>query len=140
MCSHFRFPENYADQSETARTLSSAAVSPDAVIEKKSRNNISFCHFPAALRGRLPGQGASSEIGTNRLTVRAIKRRVSLSRIWFRKSEIIMKHNVNSPQARDLRSHLHPFTNLAAHAEVGPSIFLRGDGIHVFDDAGRGYV
>lgn len=51
-----------------------------------------------------------------------------------------MKHNVNSPQARDLRSHLHPFTNLAAHAEVGPSIFLRGDGIHVFDDAGRGYV
>jgi 4-aminobutyrate--pyruvate transaminase len=51
-----------------------------------------------------------------------------------------MKHTVNSPQARDLRSHLHPFTNLAAHAEVGPSIFTRGEGIHVFDDSGRGYI
>jgi len=47
---------------------------------------------------------------------------------------------VNSTHARDKRSHLHPFTNLAAHAECGPAIFTRGDGIQVFDDDGRGYI
>lgn len=47
---------------------------------------------------------------------------------------------LNSAHTRDLRSHLHPFTNLAAHAECGPSIFTRGDGIHVFDDEGRPYI
>ena len=47
---------------------------------------------------------------------------------------------VNSAHARDKRSHLHPFTNLAAHADCGPTIFARGDGIHVFDDEGRGYI
>ncbi|MBZ0124410.1 MAG: aminotransferase class III-fold pyridoxal phosphate-dependent enzyme, partial [Roseovarius sp.] len=47
---------------------------------------------------------------------------------------------VNSAHARDRRSHLHPFTNLAAHAECGPAIFTRGDGIRVFDDEGRDYI
>ncbi len=35
----------------------------------------------------------------------------------------------NSPHARDIVSHLHPFTNLADHAEKGPHIFNLGHGI-----------
>ena len=46
----------------------------------------------------------------------------------------------NSAHARDKRSHLHPFTNLATHADIGPSIFTRGDGIHVFDEDGKRYI
>ena len=46
----------------------------------------------------------------------------------------------NSPYARDIRGHLHPFTNAALHPETGPHIFTRGDGIHVFDEAGKRYI
>ncbi|MCP5037408.1 MAG: aminotransferase class III-fold pyridoxal phosphate-dependent enzyme [Rhodobacteraceae bacterium] len=46
----------------------------------------------------------------------------------------------NSPHARDIASHLHPFTNLAAHAEKGPHIFNRGEGVYVFDDDGKQYI
>ncbi len=47
---------------------------------------------------------------------------------------------VNSPQARDVRYHLHPFTDLCRHREVGPHIFARGEGIYVYDDDGRRYI
>lgn len=40
-----------------------------------------------------------------------------------------MKHIVNPPYARHRRSQLHPFTNPAAHAEVGRRTFLRGERI-----------
>lgn len=46
----------------------------------------------------------------------------------------------NSARASDIRSHLHPFTDLASHPETGPHIFGRGEGIHVFDDSGRRYI
>ncbi|MCP5085814.1 MAG: aspartate aminotransferase family protein [Rhodobacteraceae bacterium] len=46
----------------------------------------------------------------------------------------------NSPHARDIVSHLHPFTNLADHAEKGPHIFNRGEGVYVFDDDGKKYI
>ncbi|MCP5072304.1 MAG: aspartate aminotransferase family protein [Rhodobacteraceae bacterium] len=46
----------------------------------------------------------------------------------------------NSPHARDIASHLHPFTNLAAHADTGPHIFNRGEGVYVFDDDGKKYI
>ncbi|MFV2001593.1 MAG: aminotransferase class III-fold pyridoxal phosphate-dependent enzyme, partial [Paracoccaceae bacterium] len=46
----------------------------------------------------------------------------------------------NSPHARDVASHLHPFTDLAAHAKCGPHIFQRGEGIYVFDDEGKRYI
>lgn len=46
----------------------------------------------------------------------------------------------NSPHARDVRSHLHPFTNLADHQASGPHIFDRGEGIYVFDDFGKRYI
>ncbi|MCP4072530.1 MAG: aspartate aminotransferase family protein [Hyphomicrobiales bacterium] len=46
----------------------------------------------------------------------------------------------NSPHARDIASHLHPFTNLAVHPQKGPHIFNRGEGIYVFDDDGKKYI
>ena len=46
----------------------------------------------------------------------------------------------NSPYARDIRGHLHPFTNAALHEDAGPHIFARGEGIHVFDEAGKRYI
>lgn len=51
-----------------------------------------------------------------------------------------MTPNVNSPHARDIRGHLHPFTNAALHAEIGPHIFTSGEGVYVFDDAGKRYL
>ncbi len=51
-----------------------------------------------------------------------------------------MNHSPNSPHARDIASHLHPYTNLAAHADRGPHIFQRGEGIYVFDDDGKKYI
>ena len=46
----------------------------------------------------------------------------------------------NSPYARDIGRHLHPFTNAALHQEAGPHIFVRGDGIHVIDEGGKRYI
>ncbi len=46
----------------------------------------------------------------------------------------------NSTHARDVASHLHPYTNLAVHSERGPHILQRGQGIYVFDDDGKRYV
>ena len=46
----------------------------------------------------------------------------------------------NSPHARDIASHLHPYTNLAAHADKGPHIFNRGEGVYVYDDDGKKYI
>ena len=51
-----------------------------------------------------------------------------------------MSLNVNSPHARDIRSHLHPYTNADQHQAIGPHIFVRGEGIYVFDDAGKRYI
>lgn len=42
--------------------------------------------------------------------------------------------------ATDIAAHLHPFTNLATHPQVGPLVIQRGDGIFVEDDHGRRYL
>ena len=42
--------------------------------------------------------------------------------------------------ANDIASHLHPFTNMATHPQVGPMVIVRGDGIFVEDDHGRRYL
>jgi 4-aminobutyrate--pyruvate transaminase len=42
--------------------------------------------------------------------------------------------------ATDIAAHLHPFTNLATHPQVGPLVIQRGDGIFVEDDRGRRYL
>ncbi|MBE9477522.1 MAG: aspartate aminotransferase family protein [Proteobacteria bacterium] len=46
----------------------------------------------------------------------------------------------NSIHARDIASHLHPFTNLDAHNQAGPHIFKRGEGVYVFDDEGNRFI
>lgn len=51
-----------------------------------------------------------------------------------------MRPQPNSLQARDIANHLHPYTDLAQHAEQGPHVFLRGDGIYVFDDDNKRYI
>jgi 4-aminobutyrate--pyruvate transaminase len=46
----------------------------------------------------------------------------------------------NSLAARDIAYHLHPQTNLKAHAAQCPFILTRGEGVYVFDDEGRAYI
>ncbi len=41
---------------------------------------------------------------------------------------------------RDIESLVHPYTNLAAFREAGPLIIERGQGIYVYDTAGRAYI
>jgi len=42
--------------------------------------------------------------------------------------------------ARDVEALLHPTTNLAAHRSVGPLVLERGEGVYVFDAAGKRYI
>ena len=42
--------------------------------------------------------------------------------------------------ATDIAAHLHSFTNLATHPQVGPLVIQRGDGIFVEDDQGHRYL
>ncbi len=46
----------------------------------------------------------------------------------------------NSAAARDIASVLHPYTDLQAHQEVGPLVIARGEGVRVWDEAGREYI
>ena len=41
---------------------------------------------------------------------------------------------------RDIETVIHPYTNLARHRETGPVVIDRGEGIHVYDDAGKRYI
>jgi len=47
---------------------------------------------------------------------------------------------LNSLAARDIANVLHPVTDLKTHLEVGPVVISRGEGVRVFDDAGKGYI
>ena len=49
-------------------------------------------------------------------------------------------NNPNANAANDIASHLHSFTNLTAHAQTGPLVIARGDGIFVEDDKGNRYL
>ena len=42
--------------------------------------------------------------------------------------------------ASDLAHLLHPYTNLQRHAETGPLVIVRGEGVRVFDEQGRDYI
>jgi 4-aminobutyrate---pyruvate transaminase len=46
----------------------------------------------------------------------------------------------NSDAARDIAHVLHPYTDARAHEKAGPVIITRGDGVRVWDDAGRAYI
>ncbi len=47
---------------------------------------------------------------------------------------------LNSAAARDIANVLHPNTDLKMHQENGPVVISRGEGVRVFDDAGKGYI
>lgn len=40
----------------------------------------------------------------------------------------------------DLSALFHPYTNLVKHAETGPLVITRGEGIRVFDESGKDYI
>ena len=46
----------------------------------------------------------------------------------------------NSPQAKDIAYHLHPYTNAEVHEEIGPRIITGGDGVYVIDNDGNRYI
>ena len=47
----------------------------------------------------------------------------------------------NSLAMRDVAYHLHSHTNARAHEQNGPvTIIVRGEGVRVFDDQGKGYI
>jgi len=46
----------------------------------------------------------------------------------------------NSAASRDIAYHVHGYTNLRKHEEIGPQIISRGSGIHVYDDSGKAYI
>ncbi len=46
----------------------------------------------------------------------------------------------NSPEARDIATHLHPYTNARRHEEIGPMIITEGKGVYVYDNEGRKYI
>ena len=43
-------------------------------------------------------------------------------------------------QARAVETLIHPYTNLASFRETGPLLLERGQGVWVYDDAGKGYM
>jgi len=46
----------------------------------------------------------------------------------------------NSAAARDIAHALHPYTDLVTHQQTGPMIISRGEGVRVWDEAGRDYI
>jgi 4-aminobutyrate---pyruvate transaminase len=46
----------------------------------------------------------------------------------------------NSAASRDIAYHVHGYTNLKKHEDVGPFIIDRAEGVRIYDDAGRGYI
>lgn len=51
-----------------------------------------------------------------------------------------MDAHPNSAEARDIRYHLHAYTNARRHQEAGPLIIEKGDGVYVEDSAGNRYI
>ncbi len=46
----------------------------------------------------------------------------------------------NSPEARDIAHILHPYTNARRHAEIGPLVIDKGEGIYVEDVHGTRFI
>ena len=51
-----------------------------------------------------------------------------------------MNDHPNSAHARDIKYVIHPATNLDKHLTQGPVIIKRGEGVYVYDDAGKRYL
>lgn len=43
-------------------------------------------------------------------------------------------------QRRDIAHFIHPYSNLDAHPSRGPTVIVRGEGCHVFDEHGQRYL
>jgi len=48
--------------------------------------------------------------------------------------------SLSPEQTRDIAYQLHPYTNALKHETIGPRIIERGEGIYVYDDAGKRYI
>lgn len=48
--------------------------------------------------------------------------------------------NLSQAQQQDVQYQLHSYTNAVKHAQVGPRIMTRGEGIYVYDDKGNRYL
>ena len=46
----------------------------------------------------------------------------------------------NSNAVRDIANVLHPYTDHRAHAQNGPLVITRGEGVRVWDDQGKEYI
>jgi 4-aminobutyrate--pyruvate transaminase len=44
---------------------------------------------------------------------------------------------LSNMQTRDVEALLHPYTNATAHRQAGPHVIERGEGVYVYDSAGR---
>ncbi len=52
-----------------------------------------------------------------------------------------MKQNLSNPLARaDVATELHPYTDARLHEQTGPIVIDRGQGIYVYDAAGKEYI
>lgn len=55
-----------------------------------------------------------------------------------------MGHTMNKTnltlEQKDVKHHLHPYTDARLHESTGPLIIERGEGIHVFDTQGKKYI
>jgi 4-aminobutyrate--pyruvate transaminase len=58
----------------------------------------------------------------------------------FLKVDRDMDMRPNSDEARDMAYHFHGYTNAQAHAEKGPMVIDRGEGVYVFDKSGKRYL
>jgi len=47
---------------------------------------------------------------------------------------------ITNLQQRDIETLIHPYTNLAAFRESGPTVIERGEGIYVWDSDGKRYI
>lgn len=41
---------------------------------------------------------------------------------------------------RDVKNHLHPYTQLRQLEQEGPLVIVRGEGVQVFDEHGKAYI
>ncbi len=49
-------------------------------------------------------------------------------------------HTTSIAGQRDLRHHLHPYTQLRQFETQGPLVIVRGEGVQVFDEHGKAYI
>ncbi len=48
--------------------------------------------------------------------------------------------SISNLQQRDIETLIHPYTNLAAFRQTGPTVIERGEGIYVWDTEGKRYI